>query len=169
MAVERFQPGVDLQAVIGDLAFMQTRERPAAARLAQLDAADRAAADQLLTQFDHAIDHRVLRTAVVQSRAGEKHHRAARERGMPLQLGNELLGVQRGFSPGAGSEQAIDDQQRGLVAIDLTAQQFDHLVQPLALKRVECADELDLVADQRRVEKGQGREVLEQALVRFAQ
>ncbi|MNG97056.1 hypothetical protein D3C79_561490 [compost metagenome] len=88
---------------------------------------------------------------------------------MAMQLGDEFLGVQRGFRPRAGIEQAIDDQQAGLMAADFPAQQFHHFVQPLLLHGVESTDELQLRADFRRIEKAQGRQVLEQTLVGLAQ
>jgi hypothetical protein len=49
-----------------------------------------------------------------------------------------------GFRTHPGIEQAIDDQQAGLLPGDFLAQQPHHGIQPILLKGVEGADELDL-------------------------
>ncbi len=67
-----------------DEAFMAPRQRRTAPRLAQLDMTHGAAAKQLLAQFDHPVDHRVLRAALVQPGAGQQQHGAARKGRMAL-------------------------------------------------------------------------------------
>ncbi|MNZ58904.1 hypothetical protein D3C78_769220 [compost metagenome] len=148
---------------------MQPRQGATATGFAQLDSAYRTTAHQCFTQLDHTIDHRVFRTAFLQSRAGQKQHRAAGKSRMTLQRGDEFLGVQRRFSTRLGCQQAIDDQQRRLVMTDFAAQQLDHLIQPLALQGIESADELDLCTDHAGIEETQGCQVLEQTLMRLAQ
>ncbi|MNC68923.1 hypothetical protein D3C75_1195670 [compost metagenome] len=64
-----------------------------------------------------------------------------------MQFGDELLGVERAFRLGARIEQAIDNQDGGLLAGDFTAQQLDHRIEPFALEGIKGADELDFIAD----------------------
>ncbi|PAV71185.1 hypothetical protein WR25_22682 [Diploscapter pachys] len=85
------------------------------------------------------------------------------------QFGDEFLGVEAGFRPGAGIKQPVDDQQGGLLPGNFLAQQPDHRVQAVLLEGVECADELDGVAYKRRVEEAQGRQILEQPFMGLAE
>ncbi|MNE34980.1 hypothetical protein D3C80_1287190 [compost metagenome] len=148
---------------------MQTGQGRTATGLAQLNAPHRTAAIQFLGQFDHAIDHGVFGAAVVKTGTGQKQHGATGKRRMPLQFGDKFFGIERAFRLGARIEQAIDDENGGLLARDFTAQQFDHRLEPFALKGIEGTDELDLIADLVRVVKAQGRQILEQAFMGFGQ
>ncbi|MNT05230.1 hypothetical protein D3C72_1398430 [compost metagenome] len=67
-----------------DEAFMAPRQRRTAPCLAQLDMAHGAAAEQLLAQFDHAVDHGVLRAAFFQPGAGQQQHGATGKGRMAL-------------------------------------------------------------------------------------
>ncbi|MNH09893.1 hypothetical protein D3C79_693550 [compost metagenome] len=131
--------------------------------------AHRAAAQQLFAQFDHAIDHGVLGAAFIEPGTGQQQHGTAGKSGMPLQFGNELLGVQCRFRADPGVEHAVNDQQAGLLPADFLAEQFDHRIEPLLFKGIEGADELDLVTDQRRVEEPQGRQVLKKPFMGLAE
>ncbi|MNN12160.1 hypothetical protein D3C81_1251430 [compost metagenome] len=88
---------------------------------------------------------------------------------MALQFRNEFLGIQGGLCAHAGIEYPVDDEQTGLLAANFLAQQLDDGIEPFLFQGVEGTDELNLVSDQSRIEKLQGRQVLEQPLMGFTE
>ncbi|MNH33386.1 hypothetical protein D3C79_938960 [compost metagenome] len=92
-----------------DQAFVTARQGCAATRLAQLNVAYGTAADQLLAQLDHPIDHRVFRAAFVQPCTGQQQHGAAGKSCVALQFRDEFFRVQVRLRTHAGIEHPVHD------------------------------------------------------------
>ena len=128
---QRLNPWSDLEAVVRDPNGMQPAQRRTATKFQDADVPEGTQLGQLVGEVQHTVHHCVLREESARALGvGQQNHCALGEIRQGLDLVQELLEFAIGWRRFLRGDQAVDDQQRGLVLLDGAANQGDQPSSP---------------------------------------
>ncbi len=138
---QRLDPGIDDEAVIGDLKGMPAAHGAAAAEFRDLDRALSRPDERLVGQLHNPIDHRVLGPNVAAAiGAVEQEHRAIGRDGDGLHLVDELIEPLLVRRRALCRRKAVEYQDGHAPGGDLPTQEVQQAAQPVLAQYAEAAD-----------------------------